>query len=164
MRAAVWSRVRLRYDAYGTTLLVDRTVEIYPAAVDLYIRLVRAPRTADHHLKWCPAPHELASVSNHPAQDRRRRHRDTQLCRYGCEITIAEPESQIPAHTQNDHFVREPSLLKQWIAAAALPSHFLILRDRRTLGATEPCLESVRTQRVNGRESGCESSCADVNC
>src|SRR5580698_7823290 len=86
----------------GLSLFVDRTVEIGPAALDLHIGLIDAPRSSRRASEAVPTFLEFGGIALDPTHDCRMRQGEPAFGHHLDEITKAEFVAQIPAHTEDD--------------------------------------------------------------
>jgi len=94
----------------GPTLLVDRPVEIGPAALHLDVCLITAPRAADRTSITLPELFEFWHVTLHPAQNRGVGQRDITFAHDLHKVARTELETQMPTHAMhNDLWVELPA-------------------------------------------------------
>jgi hypothetical protein len=89
-------------------VLVDRAVEIGPAAGDLDVGLVDEPPVTRGVTSWPGGVDELGSEGLHPADDRDVVDLDAALSEQLLNVAVRQPVTQIPAHSDRDHLAREP--------------------------------------------------------
>jgi hypothetical protein len=99
------------------SLLVDRAIEVSPAAFDLYIGLVDAPGGAGSACEAVPPLFEFRDIARYPAHDRGMGQENSALGHHFHEISKAEFEPQIPAHAEDDDL---PAILTHERLARAL--------------------------------------------
>jgi len=84
------------------SLLVDSAIEVSPAAFDLHVGLVDAPRGAGPACKAIPPLFEFRDIALDLAHDRRMGERNTPLGHHLYEISKAELEPEIPADAEDN--------------------------------------------------------------
>jgi hypothetical protein len=84
-------------------VLVDRSVEVGPAAGDLDVGLVDEPPVDGCVSCWAGGVDELGSEGLHPAADRHVVDLDVTLGQQLFHVTVGLSVAQIPAHRHGDH-------------------------------------------------------------
>src|SRR6266849_5851877 len=105
---------------------VDGAVQVHPLSVNLYIRLVHPPRSADGPSVAPPALFEFWKVALNPPQDRCMGHRDPSIRHHDHQIPQAQFEACVPAHAQNDNLSVEVASFEQ-IFDRDEPLHLFII-------------------------------------
>jgi len=86
------------------SLFVDRTIEVSPAAFDLYVGFIDPPGGASSACEAVPPLFEFRDIARNPAHDRRMGQGNSALRHHFHEISKAELEPQIPADAEDDDF------------------------------------------------------------
>jgi hypothetical protein len=106
---AVFAELKIHWPA----LFIDRAVEVHPFAFDLDIGLIRPPRTPDRLGVLPPTLLEHRDKADHPAHDRRMRHRQPALGHHFDEVSVAQLVPHIPADAQGDDEPVEVTALEE---------------------------------------------------
>ena len=104
------------------SLLVDRAIEVSPAAFDLHVGLVDAPGGAGSVREAVPPLFEFRNIALDPAHDRGMGQGNSALGHHFHEISKAQLEPQIPAHAEDDDLPVEMAALEKIIHAQHLGS------------------------------------------
>jgi hypothetical protein len=88
--------------------LVDRAVNVAPLASDLHIRLVDLPAAADGVAARPGGVGQQYRKAEHPPVDSHVVDLDTALGEQLLDITVGQPEAQVPADSHDDDIGREP--------------------------------------------------------
>lgn len=112
--AAATSRLARRRKS---TVFLDSSVEVGPAAFDLDVGLVDAPRSAHWASKTAPPFFEFWNIALDPAHIRRVSQRQSVFGHHFHEVSVAELVLQIPAHAENDDFPIEMPAFEKIIDA-----------------------------------------------
>src|SRR5208282_3800547 len=99
------------------SIAVDSTIEVSPAAFDLYVGLIDAPGGAGSASKAVPTFFEFRDIARYPAHDRRMGERNSALGHHFHEISKAQLEPEIPKGTQDDDLAVEMMALEEVINA-----------------------------------------------
>ncbi len=89
-------------------VLVDRAIDVAPYACDLDVRLIGKPASPDGVAAWSRRVDEQRREALHPAEKRDVIDVDAPLGKELLEVSVRQPEAQIPTHRQQDHLRREP--------------------------------------------------------
>jgi hypothetical protein len=87
----------------GLAMLVDGAVEVFPDALDLYVRLIHAPVAADRALVFSGHLLDQRQKPNRPPVDRRMVDRNAALLHHFLEMPIAQRVGCIPPDANQDH-------------------------------------------------------------
>src|SRR5229473_1743911 len=98
----VYVPVPTQKEVHRPTRPVDGAVQVHPLSVNLYIRLVHSPRSADGASVTPPAPFELWKIVLNPPQNRSMGNGDPPIPDHDYQIARAQFEARVPAHAQND--------------------------------------------------------------
>src|ERR1700730_4419726 len=106
-------------EVHGSARAIDRPVQVRPFAADLDVGLIDTPRRPDWPGEPVPAAFELRSIMVHPAHDGGVRQRQIAFRHHLYQVAIAELETQIPSHAQEDDLAVKMAALEQLIAGSA---------------------------------------------
>src|SRR6516164_9076731 len=99
---------------HGSSLAIDRSIQIHPLAADLHVGLVDAPKGPDRPGEPVPAALELGCIVMHPAHNGGVDHRQAALGHHLYQVPEAEFEAQVPSHAQDDDLAVKVATLEQF--------------------------------------------------
>src|SRR5215216_1886221 len=108
LNIAVLAEIKIHCPA----LFIDRTIEIYPAPLDLDIGFIYPPRTPDRLGILPPSFLKFRDEPLDPAHDRRMRHRQPALGHHFDEIAVAKLIADVPLYTERDDQAVEVAAFK----------------------------------------------------
>jgi len=88
-------------------MLVDRAVQVGPAAGDLDIGLVEEPAVPGRMPGWAGGVNELGGERLHPPIDGDVINSDAAFGEQFFDIAVGQAVAQVPAHRDRDHLARE---------------------------------------------------------
>ena len=89
-------------------MLVDRPIDVAPAAGDPHVGLVDEPARYDRVAAWSRRVDQQRREALHPPEQGDVINVDPALCEEFLEITVRQPEAELPPHRQHDHPQWEP--------------------------------------------------------
>ena len=95
-------------DVDHLAVLVDRAVEVGPAAGDLDVCFIDEPAISCRVSQRARSVDEFGRERLHPPIDRHVIHHDGALGQQLLHIAVGQSVPQIPAHRDRNHFAREP--------------------------------------------------------
>src|SRR3984893_11134452 len=102
-------------EVYSSARAVDRPVQVHPFAADLDVGLIDTPRRPGRPGETVPAAFELWSIMLHPAHDGGVGQRQVAFRHHLHQVAVAELETQIPSHAQDDYLPVKVAALEQII-------------------------------------------------
>src|SRR6266853_67191 len=134
----VYVPVPTQKEIHRLTRPVDGAVQVHPLSVNLYIRLVHSPRSADGASVTPPAPFELWKIVLNPPQDRSMGYGDPSISDHNYQIARAQFEARVPAHAQNDDLSVEVPSFEQSFDRDE-PFHFFIIAPTYAFAPEPAC-------------------------
>jgi hypothetical protein len=90
----------------GFTLLVDRTIQVFPHTVDLDVRFIHALAAADQTLVFAGHLFNERQKTNCPSVNRRMVNRYATRFHHFLKVSIAQRVCSVPADADHDHIDR----------------------------------------------------------
>jgi hypothetical protein len=94
---------------HRSAVFVDRSIQIGPSALHLYIGLVTSPGTINISGVAAPALFELPNIALHPAQDRGVTQDNSAFGHHPDQVSGAQLETQVPPDTKHNNLLIEMS-------------------------------------------------------